>query len=199
MLASSLYEDEPAAAHPVIQRQILQVLESWTAEQLHAPATAALTASMGAEIAQLGAVLSRLAGLTQDDIGIKPRFQADLSEPLRLLARLPATPTPLAKLHLLRDVSGAVRLAIEARLRADGVDIAEVDFSTDDTLDVLLYLLLRGHPSARVAELPAQLEFIERFHFASLGGLHRSTLGYHVANFHQAMGYFKGRAAEMGL
>lgn len=199
MLSTSLFEEEPASARPVIQRQILQVLESWTVEQLHAPVMAALTASMRGEIDQLGAVLSRLAGLSQDEIGVKPRFQTDLSEPLRLLARLPSVPTALAKLHLLRDVSAAVRLAIEQRLRANGEDIAEVDFSTDDTLDVLLYLLLKGHPTARVAELPAQLEFIERFHFASMGGLHRSTLGYHVANFHQAMGYFQGRAAELGL
>jgi hypothetical protein len=199
LLQTSMFEDEPPASQAVIRRQLLQVLESWTMEQIHAPAIAALRSMLREETAVLGRVLDAMRGLSQDDVGVKPRFQADLSAPLAVLARLPAQKTPLAKLHLLRDVTAAIRHAIELRLRGERVDISDIDFSTDDTLDVLLYLLLQGHPSAAVAELPVQLDFVERFHFASVGGLHRSTLGYHVANFHQAVGYFLRRAGELGI
>ena len=181
------------------RRHVLQVLESWTMEQLHddvLPALAASAAVRG-EVEKLSRVFGALAGSTMEDFKIKPTFRCNLNPAVAALGLLRSAATPLEKLHCLRDTSLTLQRCVERHLEAQGTDLADVEYATDDILDMLLWVLVTGNGEHRTCDMPAHLAYITRFHFAAENELVTSRLGYYLANFEQALGYFIVNAEEL--
>ena len=180
------------------QRQLLQVLECWCMAELHEPVMHALLLTCRSDISRLGTVLRAMATATQADVKIKPEFRCSLSPAVAALGLLQTASTPLEKLHCLRDVSLTLQRCLERHLDDVGTDLADVEFATDDMLDMLLWTIIQGQFDHHTIELPAHLDYISRFHFAAAEGeLEMSRLGYYSANFQQALGFFALRFDEI--
>jgi len=199
LLTTSLYAHESAASRVTIRRQLLQILECVVAEPLHDATLAALADELRPQVDRLASVFKQLERATQADMGVKPAFVCKLDSVVATLGLLPHTVTPLEKLHCLRDTCMTLTRSVEAELEKRGVDIAGVDFATDDILDMLLYVLVAGQRDHHTAELPVQLEYINRMHFCAADDVEMSRLGYWFANFQQVLGFFDpgGRFEEV--
>jgi hypothetical protein len=87
-------------------------------------------------------------------MGVKPAFVCDQAEAAAALARLPGAPTPLAKLHVLREVCTAVLRAVEAHVAAGGGSLADLELGADDLLDMLLAVIVAARPPPAGGPLP---------------------------------------------
>ena len=204
--ASSLYSagersgphPSPSARAASPQRQLMQVLECWCMSELHEAAMHALMLTCRADISRLGTVLGTMADATQADVKIKPEFRCSLSPAVAALGLLRTASTPLEKLHCLRDVSLTLQRCLERHLEDEGTDLADVEFATDDMLDMLLWVIIQGIEDQHSIELPAHLRYISLFHFsAGESELEMSRLGYYYANVSQAVSYFALRYEKM--
>jgi len=181
------------------RRHLLQVLESWCMEQLHDELLPRLAAAPGVrnDCEALRAVFRGLAGSTPEDFKVKASFRCSLAPAVAALGLLHTAATPLEKLHCLRGASLTLQRCVERHLESVGANLADVEFATDDMLDGLLWVLVAGASEQATYELPAHLAYIQRFHFAAETELVMSRLGYYLANFEQALGYFTLNAAEL--
>ena len=218
-LDSAMFEDDSDEAFARSRQQVSQCLESWCAERLHDSALSALREELAGDVAQLRSSLERAASKTMADLGVKPAFRCDFGDVARLLAELPRRRTPLEKLHCVRDASVRARALVERHLEEARVDLAEVDFGTDDELPILAWAILlaqrtsleganagagAGAATAAAAadfagagaELPLHLAFAQRFRLESSGDLEKSQLGFRLANLEQALNLFREQPEE---
>ena len=179
--------------------QLVRLLESWALEQLHGALLPALAASarVAGDVATLRAVFAALDGWSPGDFKVKPAFQCDLRPAVAALGLLGDAATPLEKLHVLRDTSLTLQRCVERHCEAGGLELGDVEYATDDILDMLLWVLVAGGRDHASHLLPAHLAYIERFHFAPEAELVTSRLGYYMANFEQVAGYFVLHAGEL--
>jgi hypothetical protein len=129
---------------------------------------------------------------------ISAKFRCDYTSAIDKLVSVLSAPTPLQKLHLLRDVTTEIVACVERSLEGKGIDLSDVDLGADDVLSILTYVLIQAHARGPVkdcgtsaaADLPVQLAYIQRFRQAGSGPLDKSHLGYIFANVGQALGFF---------
>lgn len=181
------------------KQHLLQVLESWCMEQLHdelLPAMGATVAFRG-DVEKLRAVFRALSKWSMADFKIKPSFRCNLSPAVATLGLLASAATPLEKLHCLRDTCATLQRCVERHLEAAGTDLADVEYATDDILDMLLWVLVTAEAEHASSALPVHLAYIARFHIAAESELVTSRLGYYLANFEQATGYFLVNAHDL--
>jgi hypothetical protein len=70
--------------------------------------------------------------------------------------------TPLEKLHVLRDTSLTLQRCVERHCEAAGLELADVEYATDDILDMLLWVLAAAAATLHLSESEKWLrEFLD--------------------------------------
>jgi hypothetical protein len=82
---------------------------------------------------------------------VRPDFRCDYSRVVARLGDLARAPTPLEKLHVVRDASLLVHACVEAALEAAGRDLSDVEMGADDTLPVMAWIVLQLHMAGEAA------------------------------------------------
>jgi Vacuolar sorting protein 9 (VPS9) domain len=199
LLNTSLYSEESDDVQAVTRKQLKQVLESTFLEPLHDLLLRVLARSepLSSQITLYQSTVKSMKGTSQDALHIKKAFQTNYAPAIGALSLLSDATTPLEKLHCFRDATSALIRCVERHLEASGADLADVDLATDDILDMLVFVLVEGAMNEvdAVLQLPLHLDYASRFHFAA-DDFEISRLGYYLANFQQALGFFEHKANE---
>lgn len=170
-----------------------QVMESYLLDLVHDDVFAWLRAQHKNFTEVLAKVLRSMQDLDMEAMGIKECFRCDCYPAIERLSLIDTYRTPLEKVQCLRETTDLLTAAVEEHLEANEADAGQVELSTDDLLDLLLFVIVRAYPSS--AHLLTHLTYIQRYHFVNSN---TTILGYTLANFQVAVNWLLSRATEGG-
>ncbi|PRP81145.1 ankyrin repeat domain-containing protein 27 [Planoprotostelium fungivorum] len=170
-------EDSPKLA------ELEQIIESYLLGKLHTRLfTDYVEVLYKEEDEKTNAIRKRMHSLSQNDLGIRPELQCDLTAAAERLNELDDLTTPLEKLHKCQAVIDCINNTVGEHLANTH---SQDSVATDDLIPLLVHVMLQ----CSLLTLVSNLNYMESFIFCNIAN---TTLGFTLVTFRAAVQFLDG-------